>query len=128
MPRGRPPISIAYKHNNPIVPIRVKGVGEDVELEAYVDSGATFSLIPRRVARSLKLVYAGETSVITGKGKSTLKLYRATINFLERDFKLIVAGQDLPKQSPIKALVGRDIMDEFKVCFDGKKKELEFIE
>jgi len=119
---------IAYKdNNNPLVTIRVKGIKE-VDLEAYVDSGATMSLIPRSVAGKLELEHVGETSVITGKGKSTLMLYRATVGFLGRDFELMVAGQDLPKQSPIKALLGRDIMDNFKVCFDGRKKELEFRE
>lgn len=118
---------IAYKDNNPIVTIKVKGIRE-VELDAYVDSGAGISLIPKRVARKLVLERAGEISVITGKGKTTLMLFKTVIGFREKDFEVIVAGQDLPKQSPIKALLGRDIMDDFKVCFDGRKKELEFIE
>jgi len=118
---------IAYKDNNPIVSIKVKGVTE-VELDAYVDSGAGISLIPRSVARKLGLEYVGETPIITGKGKSVLELYRAVIGFHGRDFKLIVAGQDLPKQSPIKALLGRDIMDNFRVCFDGRREELEFMQ
>jgi len=118
---------IAYKDNNPIVSIKVKGVRE-VELEAYVDPGAGSSLIPRSVARRLGLEYFGETPIITGKGKSMLELYKAVIGFHGRDFELIVAGQDLPEQSPIKALLGRDVIDNFKVCFDGRKKELEFTE
>jgi predicted aspartyl protease len=71
---------IAYKDNNPIVSIKVKGVTE-VELDAYVDSGAGISLIPRSVARKLGLEYVGETPIITGKGKSVLELYRAVIGF-----------------------------------------------
>lgn len=127
MPSGNLYVSpIAYKDDNPVVSIKVKGVTE-VELEAYVDSGAGVSLIPRSVAREIGLEYFGETPVITGKGKSTLELYRAVIGFNGRDFKLIIAAQDLPEQSPIKALLGRDIMDEFKVCFDGRGKELKFM-
>lgn len=126
MPSSDSRVLIAYKDNNPIVPIRVKGLREEVELEAYVDSGAGISLIPKTVARNLRLEPAGEISVITGKGKINLKLFRSTINFLGRDFDLIVAGQNLPEQSPIKALIGRDIIDKFKVCFDGRKRELEF--
>jgi len=118
---------VAYKYNNPIVTIKVKGVTE-VDLEAYVDSGAGISLIPRSVARKLGLEGVGEISVITGKGKSTLKIYRAIIGSHGEEFGVIVAGQDLPKQSPIRALLGRDIMDKFKVCFDGKRKELKFME
>jgi len=86
------------------------------------------SLIPRSVARKLGLEGVGEISVITGKGKSTLKLYRTTIGFHSKEFEVMVAGQDLPKQSPIRTLLGRDIIDRFKVCFDGKRKELEFTE
>ncbi|MEM1538766.1 MAG: hypothetical protein QXD44_08305 [Candidatus Nezhaarchaeales archaeon] len=119
---------IAYKDNNPMVAIRVKGLGGEAELEAYVDSGAGISLIPKTIARKLRLKPAGEISVITGKGKAALKLFKSTLNFLGRDFELIIAGQDLPEQSPIKALLGRDVMDKFKVCFNGRKKELEFME
>ena len=82
MPSSNSHVSpIAYEENNPIVTIKVKGIREEVELDAYVDSGAGISLIPRRVARRLGLEHAGEISVITGKGKSTLMLFRTTIGF-----------------------------------------------
>jgi len=128
LPGCRPHVSaIAYEDNRPVVTIRFKDI-KGVDLEAYVDSGATFSLIPKSLAEELRLEYVGEVSVITGKGKSVLELYRVMINFLGRDFEIIVAGQDLPEQSPMKALLGRDIMDRFRICFDGRRKVLEFME
>ena len=51
---------------------------------------------------------------------------RAAVTFLGREFYIPVFGRDLPEQAVIKAIVGRDILDNCKVCFDGERKELVF--
>jgi len=35
---------------------------------------------------------------------------------------------DLPKESPINSILGRDVLDLFKVCLDGKKGEITFLD
>jgi len=118
-------MKIAYKNNMPILKLRVKGSRGQIEYEAYLDSGAGRTLIPEKDAKRFGLTYAGDTTVITGTGKDTIRLYRARVEFLGREFNILVFGRDLPKEAQIKAMVGRDILDAYKVCFDGIKKEIE---
>jgi len=73
----------------------------------------------------LGLTYAGDTTIITGTGKDSIKLYRATVSFLDRKFSILVFGRDLPEQALVKAMIGRDILDNYKVCFDSVRGEVE---
>ena len=90
-----------------------------------MDTGAGRTLIPERDAVKLGLGYVGDTEIVTGSGKDHIKLYKATITFLNEDFSVLVLGRDLPEQAMVKAIVGRDILDKYKVCFDGIRKEVE---
>ncbi|MCP8322529.1 MAG: hypothetical protein H3Z52_16555 [archaeon] len=54
-----------------------------------------------------------------------MPLHKANVKVFERVFSIHIACLDLPKESPIQALLGRDILDNFKVCLDGKKKKVE---
>ncbi|MFQ6075418.1 MAG: hypothetical protein ACE5Z5_04700 [Candidatus Bathyarchaeia archaeon] len=90
-----------------------------------MDTGARRTLIPEKEAVELGLPHAGDTPIITGSGKDVIKVYRATVTFLERDFSVLIFGRDLPEQAVIKAIIGRDILDHHKVCFDGTAKVIE---
>ncbi|KPV63621.1 MAG: hypothetical protein AOA66_0753 [Candidatus Bathyarchaeota archaeon BA2] len=90
-----------------------------------MDTGAGKTLIPERDAAKLGLEYVGDTEIITGSGKDHIKLYKATITFLNKEFSVLVLGRGLPEQAIIKAIVGRDILDKYKVCFDRIQKEIE---
>jgi len=109
----------------PKVKIRVKGPTGEMEYDAYLDTGAFKCLIPEADATKIGLIYAGDTEIITGSGKDVIKLYNATVTFLNRDFSVLVIARDLPEQAIVKAIVGRDILDKYKVCFDGVKKEID---
>lgn len=115
----------AYKNDMPILKLRVKGSKGETEYDAYLDTGAGRTLIPEKDAKRLSLTYAGDTTVITGTGKDIIRLYRAQVEFLGKEFNILVFGRDLPKQAQIKAMIGRDILDAYKACFDGIKKEIE---
>lgn len=103
----------------------VEGPRGQEEYKAYLDTGAGRTLIPERDAVKLGLEYVGDTEIITGSGKDHIKLYKATITFLNKDFSVLVLGRDLPEQAIVKAIVGRDILDKYKVCFNGMRKEIE---
>ncbi len=118
-------MKFAYKNDMPILKLRVKGAKGETEFDAYVDTGAGKTLIPEREAKKLGLTYAGDTTVITGSGKDNIRLYRAQIEFLGKEFNVLVFGRDLPKQAQVKAMIGRDILDAYKACFDGLRKEME---
>ena len=118
-------MKIKYREGNPTINIRIKGPEGKEEYKAYLDTGAGRTLIPERDAVKLGLEYVGDTEIITGSGKDHIKLYKATVTFLNKDFSVLVLGRDLPEQANIKAIVGRDILDKHKVCFDGIRKEIE---
>jgi predicted aspartyl protease len=115
----------AYKNDMPIMKLKVKGSKGETEYDAYLDTGAGRTLIPEKDAKKFGLTYAGDTTVITGSGRDTIRLYRAQVEFLGKKFHILVFGRDLPKQAQIKAMIGRDILDAYRTCFDGPKKEIE---
>lgn len=115
----------AYKNDLPTLKLKVKGSRGEIEYDAYLDTGAGRTLIPEKDAKKFGLTYAGDTTVITGSGKDTIRLYSAQVEFLGKKFRILVFGRDLPKQAQIKAMIGRDILDAYKVCFDGIRKEIE---
>jgi predicted aspartyl protease len=115
----------AYKNDMPILKLKVKGSKGETEYDAYLDTGAGRTLIPEKDANKFGLTYAGDTTVITGSGKDIIRLYRAQVEFLGKKFHILVFGRDLPKQAQVKAMIGRDILDAYRACFDGVKKEIE---
>jgi len=116
---------IAYKDGLPEVRIKVRGGNGEIEYDAYLDTGAFKCLIPETDATKIGLQYAGDAEIITGTGKDHIRLYKAIITFLNKDFSVLVLGRDLPEQATVKAIVGRDILDKYIICFDGVKKEIE---
>jgi len=120
-------MKISYKHDMPIVKISVKGPRGEKEYNAYLDTGAVKTLIPERDAVKLGLLYVGDTPIMTGSGKDMIKVFMASIIFLGREFYIPIFGRDLPEQAVIKAMVGRDILDNFRICFDGIAREIEIM-
>mgnify|MGYP005640815023 CR=1 FL=1 len=108
----------------PIVRIIVKGPKGEKEYDAYLDTGASKCLIPEKDAKEMGLSYAGDMEVITGTGKDYIRLYKATVTFLDKEFSTLVFARDLPEQAVVKAMVGRDILDHYRVCFNGRAKEI----
>jgi len=116
-----------YKDNMPVLKLKVFGPNGMKEYNAYLDTGAGRSLIPEKDALDLGLPYAGDTTIITGSGKDSIRLYRATISFLDKKFSMLIFGRDLPEQALVKAMIGRDILDNYKVCFDSIRREVGII-
>jgi len=114
-----------YKQDMPIVKIIVKRPKGEKGYDAYLDTGVSKCLIPERDAKDIGLPYVGDMEVITGSGKDFIRLYKATVEFLGEDISIIVFTRDLPEQAVVKAIVGRDILDRYRVCFDGRAKEME---
>jgi len=114
-----------YVDNMPLLRLRVLGPKGKKEYNAYLDIGASKTLIPETDAHEIGLHYSGEIPIITGSGEDILKLYSAEVEFLEKRHQILLLASDFPKSSPIKSIIGRDLLDNYKVCFDGRKKEIE---
>lgn len=97
------------------------------EYDAYLDTGATKTLVPERDAKELALPYSGDIVVITASGEAVFRLYEAEVEFFPKRFSILVLGKNLPEKTAIKSIIGRDVLDNFKVCFDGRTKETEIL-
>jgi predicted aspartyl protease len=113
-----------YRDNMPLMKLKVKGPISQRDYNAYLDTGAGKTLIPEKDAISLGLPYIGDTEVITASGKDAVRVYYASIEFLGEQIMMFILGRDLPEEALIESVVGRDLLDKYKVCFDGVRKEV----
>ena len=114
-----------YKDDLPIV--RVKVIGQiETEVDAHIDFASSLTILPGRMAEALGLKFATFSSVATGGGIVVMPRYEAKLELLEKRFDLVIGCLELPAETPISALLGRDVLDSFRVCLNGKRKEVEF--
>ncbi len=115
----------------PIIPIKLKSVsGEWITFDAFVDSGASYSIFTAEIGEILGLdVEDGNKIYVTvGDGSLiTVYLHEIDIKIGEKTFKATVR---FSKQLGIGFnIIGRkDVFERFKVCFNEKEKIVEFIE
>ncbi len=112
----------------PIILIRLKGK-EWVKFRAFVDSGAGYSVFQAEIAEILGLeLEKGDKGYLTVGDGSQIKIYfhKIFVEVADRRFKATVA---FSRHLGIGFnIIGRkDIFERFKVCFDEKKKIVEFI-
>ncbi len=117
-------MKIPYKNNLPVASIKIIGK-KSQDVEAHIDFAASKTIIPPSMAEESALKFAGFESVATGGGVILMPEYEAVVEVFEKRHEILVGCIDLPKETPIKGLLGRDILDEYKVCLNGKRKEIE---
>lgn len=112
----------------PIVPIKLKGK-EWVSYDAYVDSGAGYSIFHSDVADDLEIkLEDGEKVYITVGDGSQIIVYlqKIPVRIADQEFKAILG---FSRRLGIGFnIIGRlDIFDRFKICFDESERTVEFI-
>lgn len=112
-----------FFHGVPVAPLKVIGPRGDFHVfeMALVDTGAALTSVPISVCRQLDLPYVFTRRIYTFSGWVNVRIHSAEAEFLGRTFKLNVASHDLPKEIPIRAIVGRDILSAFLTCFNDEK-------
>ncbi len=93
-----------------------------VEVDALVDTGATLTVVPRRVALDLKLKPTGKSTVETGAGKLELERSRIWIELEGRSEVVPVLISDVID----KVLIGATTLEVLGLRVDpltGKLKE-----
>jgi len=111
----------------PVVPIELKG-REWVSYDAYVDSGAGYSIFHSDVAEDLQIrLEDGEKTYITvGDGSQIIVyLHKLIVKIAEQEFKANI-GFSRHLGIGFNIIGRRDIFDRFKICFDDKEKIVEF--
>jgi len=83
------------------------------------------SIVPLEAMPELGLEFRGYAPMATGGGLISLPFYVANVQAFNKNFDLRIGALDLPKEGGIGALIGRDMLDTFKICLNGKKQEIE---
>lgn len=115
---------------SPIIALRLKGEEEWVAFNAYIDSGATYSIFRAEVAEILGMeVDKGEKIYVTVGDGSLIAVYLHKVK-LDLAGKIFDAIIGFSKQLGIGFnIIGRkDIFDNFVITFNEKAKYIEFIE
>ena len=111
----------------PIVPIRLKGK-KWVEFEAFVDSGAGFSVFTYDALRMLGLdAEKGEREFVKIGDGSFIEVFafRPPIVLAGKEFEAKV-GFSRSLGVGFNIMGRQDIFDQFRVCFDDAEKFVEF--
>lgn len=115
----------------PLIPIKLKSVNEEwITFDAFVDSGASYSVFTAEIGEILGLNVEGGKKIYVTVGDGsliTVYLHELQVKIGEKTFKAIIG---FSKQLGIGFnIIGRkDIFERFKVCFNEKEKVVEFME
>jgi hypothetical protein len=118
---------IPYKGNLPLVCLTLIDAGSNKKIivDAHLDFASSKTIIPTYVANEMNLSFAGSDETVTGAGIIYIPYYEVSIEVFGRSYDNIHVGcLDLPERTPAKALLGRDILDNYRICLDGIKKEI----
>ncbi len=120
-------ITIEYKNNMPLVCVGLIDAGSNkkIVVDAHLDFASSKTIIPTYIANEMNLSFAGSDETATGAGIIHIPYYEVSIEIFGKIYDSVHVGcLDLPERTPAKALVGRDILDDYRICLDGIKKEL----
>lgn len=119
----------------PLIPITFKSNNKSFDGYALIDSSSDYNILPVKVAKSLGLDLSGQPSYsILAAGGKTFMLYKSPteINHIikKRGCKFIKWKSFVYfSESDGYILLGESgFLNEFKVTFDGKKREIEISE
>jgi predicted aspartyl protease len=100
-----------------VLPVRIAGLGEDeraVLLRMLVDTGADCTVIPARIARSLRLPVVDKVRVLGVGGKpitAPVHAARVRLGALHALARVVAMGDE--------ALLGRDLLNRLLLRIDG---------
>lgn len=112
----------------PIIPIELRGKEEWVVFDAYLDSGAGFSIFHSDVAAILDIVIEDgrESFVVIGDGsKIKVYLHYLEIRIANKEFKALI-GFSHHLGIGFNILGQEGIFDKFRICFDRNDRCIEF--
>jgi hypothetical protein len=120
-------VTIQYKNNLPLVSMAVIDAGSNkrIAIDAHLDFASSKTIIPTFIANEMNLSFAGSDETVTGAGIIHIPYYEVSIEIFGKHYDNMHVGcLDLPERTPATALVGRDILDNYKICLDGRRKEI----
>jgi hypothetical protein len=120
-------ITIHYKDNLPLVCMGIIDAGSNkkIVVDAHLDFASSKTIIPTYIANEMNLSFAGSDETVTGAGIIYIPYYEVSIEVFGKIYDNMHVGcLDLPERTPAKALLGRDVLDNYRICLDGTRKEI----
>ncbi|HEX7032819.1 MAG TPA: hypothetical protein VF172_07460 [Nitrososphaera sp.] len=120
-------ITIKYKNNLPLVSMGIIDAGSNkkIVVDAHLDFASSKTIIPTYIANEMNLSFAGSDETVTGAGIIQIPYYEVSIELFGKLYESVHVGcLDLPERTPATALIGRDLLDNYRICLDGRKKEI----
>jgi hypothetical protein len=120
-------ITIRYKNNLPLVAMGIIDAGSNkkITVDAHLDFASSKTIIPTYIANEMNLSFAGSDETVTGAGIIHIPYYEVSIEIFGRLYEGVHVGcLDLPERTPAAALIGRDLLDDYRICLDGRRKEI----
>ena len=121
------PVTIKYKNNLPLVSMGIIDAGSNkkIVVDAHLDFASSKTIIPTYIANEMNLSFAGSDETVTGGGIIQIPYYEVSIEMFGRTYDNVHVGcLDLPERTPAAALIGRDLLDNYRICLDGRRKEI----
>lgn len=114
---------------SPVIPVQLKTKENTfIEIHAYVDSGAGFSIFHSDVSEILGFdLEKGKTIYVTVGDGFQIPVYmqRILIRLADKEFKATI-GFSRHLGIGFNVIGRKDIFDRFRICFDDKEKFGEF--
>jgi hypothetical protein len=120
-------LTIQYKNNLPLVSMGIIDAGSNrkIVVDAHLDFASSKTIIPTYIANEMNLSFAGSDETVTGAGIIYIPYYEVSVEVFGELYERVHVGcLDLPERTPAKALLGRDILDNYRICLDGRRKEI----
>ncbi len=120
-------ITIRYKNNLPLVSMGIIDAGSNkkIVVDAHLDFASSKTIIPTYIANEMNLSFAGSDDTVTGAGIIQIPYYEVSIEIFGKLYDNVHVGcLDLPERTPATALLGRDLLDNYRICLDGRKKKI----
>jgi hypothetical protein len=124
---GTTKIIIQYKNNLPLVSMGIIDAGSNkkIVVDAHLDFASSKTIIPTYIANEMNLSFAGSDETVTGAGIIQIPYYEVSIELFGKLYDNMHVGcLDLPEKTPATALIGRDLLDNYRICLDGRRKEI----
>ena len=111
-----------YIDSDPLVPVTLINPtsNKKVKALAYLDTGSDTVVIPRELWLKLGLEMLYRSNVCAVGGIVTAWYTRISMKFLDNEHREIIAFY----QDEGDVLVGRNVMDEYSITFDGRNSSL----
>jgi len=101
------------------------GINKKIVVDAHLDFASSNTITPTHIANEINLSFAASDETVTGAGIIYIPYYKVSIEVFGKLYDTIHVGcLDLPERTPGKALLGRDILGNYRICLDGRRKEI----